>query len=125
MVSPAPDPLAVRWGDVATHLYLRSLRKVVVWVAVGLLVVFFVIPVSAVSALTSLEALERTFTFLAPLLEVGVIRSLLEAYLPQLALVACLAALPHLLYAVSCLEAYPTDGQLWVVVANRFFLVLV
>ena len=117
--------MAVRWGDVATRVYLRSVRKVAVWAAVAVLLVFFVLPVSAVSALTSLESLERTLPFLAPLLEVAAIRSLLEAYLPQVALVGCLAALPHLLYAVSCLEAYPTDGQLQVVVAHRVFLVLV
>ena len=57
---------------------------------------FFMIPIAAVSALSTLDNLERLLPFLKPILEVPIAKALLTGLLPGLALMIFLAFLPAL-----------------------------
>jgi calcium permeable stress-gated cation channel len=69
-------------------LYDRQIRKSVVYGIVFLIVVFYMVPLTAISTVTTLENLEK-LPFLKPVVEQPAIKTVLEAYLPQIALIIC------------------------------------
>lgn len=125
VTSPGPDPNSIRWGDVALSHYERAVRRVFAVSAVSLVVVFFLIPVGIVSALATLSTLEDMFTFLVPILEWPLIKSSLEAYLPQLVLYGSIAAVPYGILWLSTVEGYPSEVEVWNSTLNKVYSFLV
>lgn len=103
-VTLAPDPSDVQYRNLPAPLYFRCLQRIVVWAIVIVVIIFFLLIVSVVSALISLDSLEKAFAFLRPILEYGPVKSLAEAYLPQVILIAFLYVMPYVFLFLSKFE---------------------
>lgn len=103
-VTLAPDPSDVQYRNLPAPLYFRCLQRIIVWAVVIVIILFFLVIVSLISALISLDSLEKAFTFLRPFLEYGPVKSLAEAYLPQIILIACLYLMPYVFLFLSKFE---------------------
>ena len=60
----APDPKAVIWGNLAIPFVQRLVRQTLVYFVVTLMILFYMIPIAFISALISLDNLEKKLAFL-------------------------------------------------------------
>lgn len=108
----APSALDISWDSLALSKNQRDARMLLVSLIVFSLVAFYVIPITFVSSLTSLERLTTTFSFLEPILHVNVaLKAFLEGFLPTIALTIFMAILPKLLHVLSCLESHELSNS--------------
>ncbi|KAL3675248.1 hypothetical protein R1sor_025196 [Riccia sorocarpa] len=103
-VLPAPEPRALVWDNMDVTFYQRLVREKVVYLITFFTVVFYMIPIGLVAAFTTLPNLTKYLPFIKPIVDIGVVKALIEAYLPQLALIVFLALLPKLLLTLSKAE---------------------
>eukprot|EP00249_Psilotum_nudum_P005543 c18984_g1_i2 orf=173-2383(-) len=120
-VMPAPEPREVVWGNLAIPLFHRMLREFAVYAIVFLTVCFYMIPISFISALISLDNLEKKLKFLKPVIRQKFVNTILQAYLPQIALIVFLAILPMLLMKLSIAEGIPSQSHAVRAAAGKFF----
>ncbi|KAI4367949.1 hypothetical protein MLD38_016569 [Melastoma candidum] len=102
----APEPRDVYWKNLAIPFVSLSLRKLLISIAVFALVFFYMIPIAFVQSLANLEGLERVAPILKPVIELKIIKSFLQGFLPGLALKIFLIILPSLLMFMSKIEGY-------------------
>ncbi|CAN6689463.1 unnamed protein product [Malus baccata var. baccata] len=108
IVTEAPEPRQLLWRNLKIKFFQRQVRQYVVYIIVALTVLFFMVPIAAISAFTTLENLKKLLPFLKPILKQKAIRTVLEAYLPQIALILFLAFLPKFLLFLSKTEGIPS-----------------
>ncbi|KAJ7559063.1 hypothetical protein O6H91_04G068200 [Diphasiastrum complanatum] len=118
---PAPQPKDVVWENVLIPFYERLIRQAVVYLIVFLTVLFYMIPVAFISAVTSWNNLEIAFPFMKTIGKVGPLHAILQAYLPQLALSGFLALLPTFLKFLSKLEGLFSKSHLIRATAGKYF----
>lgn len=118
---PAPEPREVVWGNLPIPFVQRIVRQFAIYGVVFLVIVFYMIPISFISAIIALENLEKKLTFLKPIVEQAEIKTVLQAFLPQLALIIFLAILPMLLLKLSQIEGIPAQSHLVRAAAGKFF----
>lgn len=102
----APEPRDVYWKNLAIPFVSLSFRKLIISITVFALVFFYMIPVTFVQSLANLEGLEKVCPFLRPIIELKLIKSLLQGFLPGLALKIFLYILPTVLMTMSKMEGY-------------------
>ncbi|KAG9154029.1 hypothetical protein Leryth_000539 [Lithospermum erythrorhizon] len=102
----APEPRDVYWKNLAIPFVSLTIRKLVISLAVFALVFFYMIPIAFVQSLANLEGLEKVAPFLRPLIEWNFIKSLLQGFLPGLALKIFLFFLPTILMVMSKIEGH-------------------
>ena len=96
-LAPAPPPEDVLWRNAGRMPpLLRQAASYATHAALYAIVIFYMIPIAAVSALSTLSQLEKMLPALKPLLQQPVLTALLEGLLPGLALIIFLALLPAL-----------------------------
>ncbi|GBG63700.1 hypothetical protein CBR_g39011 [Chara braunii] len=122
---PAPEPRAIIWENLGFRYYERTVRRAVVHFATFLIIVFYMIPIAFVSGLSTLDNLKRTLTFLKPVFEIGAVKAILDAFLPQLALIVFLALLPGLLMKLSKSEGILSLGHATRAAAGKYFYFMV
>ncbi|XP_047315264.1 CSC1-like protein ERD4 [Impatiens glandulifera] len=120
-VMEAPEARQLIWTNLNKKYYERQVRHYLVCVLVALMVFFYMIPIGFVSALTSLANLEKYLPFLKPIVEITSIKTVLEAYLPQLALIVFLALLPKLLLSLSKAEGLPSESHAARAASGKYF----
>lgn len=121
----APEPNDVYWPNLAIPFVELTIRRLLMTIALFFLVFFFMIPISFVQTLANLNALANTFHFLRPILRVRFINSLIQGYLPGLALKIFLLLLPWLLMLMSKIEGYTSLSSLERRSAAKYFIFLV
>lgn len=89
------------------------------------MVFFYMIPIVAISAITTLKNLRKLLPFLKVIVDVPVIKTVLEAFLPQLALIVFLAILPSLLMFLSKLEGIPSQSHVVRATSGKYFYFIV
>lgn len=99
--------------------------KYAVYSIVFLTIVFYMIPIAAISALTTLDNLRKYLPFLKTIVNQKAIKTILEAYLPQLALIVFLALLPALLMFLSKTEGIPSQGHVIRATSGKYFYFIV
>ena len=124
-LQPAPAPGAVHWQNLRLRWWERRVRGVAATCVSGFIVLFFLVPVTAISSLTAMERLRRALPFIQALEDaVPLTRGLLEGYLPGLALAAALALVPVAFQLLAkrqgAISVSDADRQ----VASRVFAVL-
>lgn len=121
-VSLAPDPRGVVWENLPVRrLPDRVLRRVIVYCIVFLTICFYMIPITAISAIITLPQLEQTMPFLRPVVRLPIVKTILPAYLPQLALIVFLALLPWGLQLLSWLEGLASKSEIDRAAAGKYF----
>ncbi|KAI4297301.1 hypothetical protein L6164_037195 [Bauhinia variegata] len=110
-VIDAPEPRQILWPNLKIKFFERQVRQYVVYVIVALTIFFYMIPIAVISAFTTLSNLVKILPFIKPVVSIKALRTVLEAYLPQLALIIFLALLPKFLFFLSKLEGIPTQSH--------------
>ncbi|KAJ7559065.1 hypothetical protein O6H91_04G068400 [Diphasiastrum complanatum] len=118
---PAPQPKDVVWENILIPFYERLIRQAVVYLIVFLTVVFYMIPVAFISAVTTWDNLEIALPFMKTIGKVGALHAILQAYLPQIALSVFLALLPMFLEYLSKLEGLFSRSHLIRATAGKYF----
>ena len=119
--SAAPDPKAVIWGNLAIPFVQRLVRQTLVYLVVSHMIFFYMIPIAFISALISLDNLKKKLPFLKPLMEMPLVNTALQAFLPQLVLLAFILVLPDLLLKLSKFEGIPSKAVQDRAAAGKFF----
>ena len=120
-VLAAPEPGQLIWANLYIDFIHRQVRQYIVYVIVALMILFYTIPIAAVSAVTTLNNLKKYLPFLKPVVNIGALKSILEAFLPQLALIIFLAMLPKLLLFLSKSEGIPSVGHAVRAASGKYF----
>jgi hypothetical protein len=106
---PAPPPADVFWPNSGRLPPLLSQAITYITLAATYaLVIFYMIPIAAVSALSTLSNLSRLLPFLKPLVKPPAVRALLEGLLPGLALIIFMALLPAIIRALAAARGVRT-----------------
>ncbi|KAJ8424225.1 hypothetical protein Cgig2_029713 [Carnegiea gigantea] len=124
-VMDAPEPRQLIWSNLSLDFYEREVRNYVVYLIVALTVLFYMIPIGIISAFTTLKNLMKLLPFIKPVVKIVAIRTILEACLPQIALIVFLAMLPKLLMFLSKAEGIPSESHLVRATSGKYFYFIV
>ncbi|XP_027359271.1 CSC1-like protein ERD4 isoform X2 [Abrus precatorius] len=117
----APEPRQLLWPNLKIRFFQRELRQYLVYFIVALTIFFYMIPITFISGLTTLDNLVKIIPFIKPVVRIKALRTVLEAYLPQLALIIFLALLPKLLLFLSKLEGIPSESHAIRAASGKYF----
>ncbi|XP_050233810.1 CSC1-like protein ERD4 [Mercurialis annua] len=120
-VSDAPEPRQIVWSNLKIKFFQRIIRQYIVYFIVALIILFYMIPIGLIAALTTLSNLKKVVPFLKPLVDMPALKTVLQAYLPQLALLVFLALLPKLLMFLSKMEGIPSESHLVRAASGKYF----
>ncbi|KAJ4980748.1 hypothetical protein NE237_031585 [Protea cynaroides] len=120
-VTEAPEPRQLLWSNLAIKYYERKIRQSIVYVFVALVIFFYMIPIGFISAFTTLENLKKLLPFLKSIINIVQIKTILEAYLPQIALLVFLALLPKFLMMLSKAEGIPSEAHAVRATSGKYF----
>ncbi|KAI3440887.1 uncharacterized protein J3R85_002917 [Psidium guajava] len=118
----APEPRDVYWANLAIPYVSLSVRRLVVAVAFFFLTFFFMIPIALVQSLANIEGIEKALPFLRHIIEVKVIKSFIQGFLPGIALKIFLIFLPTILMLMSKFEGFMSTSTLERRSATRYYL---
>ncbi|CAM6020246.1 unnamed protein product [Sphagnum balticum] len=124
-VFPAPEPREVVWENLAKPLYERMVRETIIYIFVFFTVVFYMIPIAFISSLTTLNNLVKLVPFIKAIVDYPPLNTVLQAYLPQLALIIFLALLPGLLMLLSRHEGIPSQSLMVRATSGKYFYFVV
>ncbi|TVU41184.1 hypothetical protein EJB05_14683 [Eragrostis curvula] len=124
-VMEAPEPREIIWPNLSRNIYERQIRQTVIYSIVFLTVFFYMVPITAVSAVTTLENLREKLPFLKVVVDQKIVKTVLQAYLPQLALIVFLALLPSLLLFLSKTEGIPSQSHVVRAASGKYFYFIV
>ncbi|CAA6669908.1 unnamed protein product [Spirodela intermedia] len=108
-VSEAPEPRQLLWYNLPKRFFERKVRSLIVYVIVFLAVVFYMVPITFISAFTTLANL----------------KNVLEAYLPQIALIVFMALLPKFLLFLSRAEGIASESHVVRAASGKFFYFII
>lgn len=120
-VMDAPEPRQIIWSNLPKNFYERRTRQIVVYVIVALTIFFYMIPIGFISAFTTLANLKKLLPFLKPIVNIRSIKTVLEAFLPQIALLVFLALLPKFLLLLSKEEGIPSESHAQRAASGKYF----
>ncbi|TYI20155.1 hypothetical protein ES332_A07G216700v1 [Gossypium tomentosum] len=117
----APEPRDVYWENLSIPFVFLTIRRLIVAVAFFFLTFFFVIPIAIVQSLANIESIEKALPFLKPIIEVKVIKSFIQGFLPGIALKIFLLFLPTILMIMSKFEGFISLSALERRSASRYY----
>lgn len=120
-VMDAPEARQLIWPNLPKNFYERQIRQILVYVIVALTILFYMIPIGLVSAVTTLVNLKKILPFIKPIVNIVAIKTVLEAYLPQIALIIFLALLPKFLLFLSKEEGIPSESHAQRAASGKYF----
>ncbi|KAF9604699.1 hypothetical protein IFM89_009135 [Coptis chinensis] len=118
----APEPRDVYWSNLAIPFVEITIRRLIMAVAVFFLTFFFMIPIAFVQSIANLDGIEKVFPFLKPLIEKEVVKSVIQGFLPGIALKIFLIVLPTILMTMSKIEGYTSLSVLDRRSAAKYYL---
>ena len=99
-IAPAPEPRDLIHENIGKKTFsilgCIKLRVLIFRIASYWLLFFWAIPVTAITALTQLDVLEKYFPFISIITQIDVVRSFLIGLLPTFALVLFMSFLPKI-----------------------------
>ncbi|KAG6787252.1 hypothetical protein POTOM_008891 [Populus tomentosa] len=118
----APEPRDVYWDNLAIPFVSLALRRLVIAVAFFFLTFFFMVPIAFVQSLANIEGIEKALPFLKPIIEMKVIKSFIQGFLPGIALKIFLIFLPSILMLMSKFEGFISLSGLERRSAARYYI---
>ncbi|GLT72408.1 hypothetical protein SLA2020_443460 [Shorea laevis] len=118
----APEPRDVYWENLAIPYVQISIRRLIMGVAFFFLTFFFMIPITLVQSLATIDGIENAAPFLKPVIEKSFIRSLIQGFLPGIVLKLFLIFLPTILMIMSKFEGFNSISSLERRAATRYYL---
>ncbi|XP_072982957.1 CSC1-like protein At4g02900 isoform X2 [Typha latifolia] len=120
----APEPRDVYWSNLAIPFVEITIRRLIMAVVLFFLIFFFIIPIAFVQSLANIEGIEKVVPFLRPIIEMKVIKSFIQGFLPGIALKLFLIFLPSILMTISKIEGFPALSTLERKSASKYYLFL-
>ncbi|GER26528.1 ERD (early-responsive to dehydration stress)family protein [Striga asiatica] len=108
----APEPRDVYWPNLAIPYVELAVKRLFMAVAMFFLTFFFMIPIAFVQSLASIDGIEKVFPFLEPLIEADNVKSIVQGFLPGIALKIFLILLPTILMTMSKIEGLTSLSSL-------------
>ncbi|XP_077220879.1 hyperosmolality-gated Ca2+ permeable channel 3.1-like [Tasmannia lanceolata] len=121
IIMEAPEPRQLIWKNLTIKFYQRQVRQYIVYGIVFMAIVFYMIPIALISAFTTLSNLRKLLPFLKPIADQPEIKTILEAYLPQIVLILFLALLPTFLMFLSKAEGIPSESDVMMAASGKYF----
>ncbi|KAK3188447.1 hypothetical protein Dsin_028008 [Dipteronia sinensis] len=118
----APEPRDVFWNNLAIPYVSLAVRRLIMGVSFFFLTFFFMIPIAFVQSLASIEGIEKAAPFLKPIIEVKIIKSIVQGFLPGIALKLFLIFLPSILMIMSKFEGFTSISSLERRSASRYYI---
>lgn len=118
----APEPRDVVWKNLAIPYVHLSVRRLIMNIAFFFLTFFFMIPIAFVQSLASIEGITKALPFLKPIVDAKFIKSLIQGFLPGLALKLFLIFLPSILMMMARFEGFTAVSSLERRAASRYYL---
>ncbi|CAN7093700.1 CSC1-like protein ERD4 [Brassica rapa] len=120
-VTEAPEPRQILWENLNIKFFTRLIRQYLIYFIVAITILFYMIPIAFVSAITTLANLQKAIPFIKPVVKITFIRTVLESYLPQIALIIFLAMLPKFLMFLSKYEGIPSRSHAVRAASGKYF----
>ncbi|KAH0911200.1 hypothetical protein HID58_034521 [Brassica napus] len=120
-VTEAPEPRQILWENLNIKFFTRLIRQYLIYFIVAITILFYMIPIAFVSAITTLANLQKAIPFIKPVVKITFIRTVLESYLPQIALIIFLAMLPKFLMFLSKSEGIPSRSHAVRAASGKYF----
>ncbi|XP_044478175.1 CSC1-like protein ERD4 [Mangifera indica] len=120
-VMDAPGAGEILWTNLKIKFFERQTRQYLIYFIVALTIMFYMIPIGLISALTTLDNLKKILPFIKPVVNIEAITTVLEAYLPQIALIVFLALLPKFLLFLSKAEGIPSESHAVRAASGKYF----
>ncbi|GMH37685.1 hypothetical protein BSKO_05558 [Bryopsis sp. KO-2023] len=117
----APSPGEVVWKNLKWRNWERNSRRILLWLAFGAMVLWFLIPIAAIQALIEIDTLDET-PVIKDIVGVPFVRAILTALLPGLALKIFLAILPMILAWMNKLEGLVSKSEIDFRVSKKYFI---
>ncbi|KAA8543208.1 hypothetical protein F0562_021297 [Nyssa sinensis] len=108
----APEPRDVYWDNLAMPYVELTVRRLLMAVALFFLTFFFMIPIAFVQSLANIEGIEKVLPFLKSLIEMKVVKSFIQGFLPGIALKIFLILLPTILMTMTKIEGFTSLSSL-------------
>ncbi|KAG8895082.1 hypothetical protein FRC00_008038 [Tulasnella sp. 408] len=125
LTTPAPEPRDIVWSNMTYTPGELKFREFFVMGLMALLLLFWLVPVSALSALLSYEEIKKAMPWLAELIDKNeLVRSLVQTFLPSLAVITLNATLPFLLEAFCYIEGQRARSWVENSLLKKYFLFL-
>jgi hypothetical protein len=124
-VIDAPEPRQVLWTKLNIKYFFRQVRQYVIYAIVFVTILFYMIPIAFISAITTLDNLRKSLPFLKVIVDMSAVKTILQAYLPQIALLVFLAMLPKLLMFLSKIEGIPSQSHAVRAASGKYFYFIV
>lgn len=121
----APEARDVCWDNLSIPYMALNSRRLLVGFLIFFIAFFFMIPITFVQSLANLDALDKNFHFLKPLIDQSFIRSVLQGFLPGLSLNLSLHFLPQLMMFLSKFEGRVSYSKIMRSAATKYFIVMV
>ncbi|KAM7256654.1 hypothetical protein ACFE04_012395 [Oxalis oulophora] len=118
----APEPGNVHWDNLAIPYVELTIRGLLVSISVFFLTFFFMIPIAFVQSLANIEGIEKVMPFLTPLMDMSFMKSLIQGFLPGIALKIFLIVLPTILNTFSKIEGHTSISTLERKTAVKYYL---
>ncbi|KAK7385845.1 hypothetical protein VNO78_31760 [Psophocarpus tetragonolobus] len=118
----APEPRDVYWDNMAIPYVSLTIRKLIIAVAFFFLTFFFMIPIAFVQSLANIEGIEKAAPFLKSFIEIKFIKSIIQGFLPGIALKIFLIFLPTILMIMSKFEGFISTSALERRAATRYYI---
>ncbi|KAL8548409.1 hypothetical protein ACS0TY_007647 [Phlomoides rotata] len=108
----APEPRDVYWENLAIPYVELAVKRLLMAVATFFLTFFFMIPIAVVQSMASIEGIEKVLPFLKPMIETEKVKSIVQGFLPGIALKIFLIFLPSILMTMSKIEGLTSLSSL-------------
>ncbi|XP_031262131.1 CSC1-like protein At4g02900 [Pistacia vera] len=118
----APEPRDIYWKNLSIPFVHLTIRRLLMAVSLFFLTFFFMIPIAFVQSLANIEGIEKVFPFLQPLIETGFVKSIIQGFLPGIALKIFLIVLPYILMTMSQIEGFTSLSSLERRSAGKYYL---
>lgn len=120
-VAPTPDDCL--WRNIGRLSFRsHSIRSWIAGAIVWATVLFYTIPITAAGTIANVAALSKLLPWLKPIVELSLVKSILEGILPTLALKLFLLFLPAILRGLSAWQGAVSRSELDVDELRGFFL---
>ncbi|PKA61488.1 DNA-directed RNA polymerase III subunit RPC2 [Apostasia shenzhenica] len=120
----SPEPRDVYWPNLAIPFVQLTVRRLIIAVLFFFLTFFFMIPIAFVQSLANIQGIEKAAPFLKPLVEVPIVKSFIQGFLPGIALKIFLIFLPTILMFMSKFEGLVSLSSLERRSASKYYLFL-
>ncbi|CAH9118411.1 unnamed protein product, partial [Cuscuta epithymum] len=108
----APEPRDVYWNNLSIPYVELNIRRLLMGAAFFFLTFFFMIPIAFIQSLASIQGIEKVFPFLKKLIEMDIVKSFIQGFLPGIVLKIFMIVLPTILMTMSKIEGFTSLSSL-------------